>query len=97
MKLIYQFLLRKNNKVSNTKQALVEAIKQSDLSVREKMALRLALVFHADKVDAIVKDSLAAEGLAEPGNTVAMGSPDWAAIIKFFIENILPILLKLLA
>ena len=80
----------------NTKKALVQAIQESDLTIREKLALRLALVFHADKVDAIVKDSLLAEGLAAPSDTTAMGSPDWAAIIKFFIENILPILLKLL-
>jgi hypothetical protein len=78
----------------NTKQALIDAIKQSDLSVREKLALRLALVFHADKVDAIVKDTLADEGMSTASD---VSKTDWAAIIKFFIENILPLLLKLLA
>lgn len=79
----------------NTKKALLQAIQESDLSLREKLALRLALVFHADKVDAIVKEAIANEGIASLESDVS--KTDWAAIIKFFIENILPLLLKLLA
>lgn len=79
----------------NTKKALLQAIQQSDLSIREKLALRLALVFHADKVDAIVKEHLANEGVAAFNSDVS--KTDWAAIVKYFIENILPLLLKLLA
>jgi len=75
----------------NTRQALRQAIADSDLSVREKMALRLALVFHADKVDAAVQEALKAEGVSTVGANV-----DWAKVIKFFIENVLPLLLKLL-
>lgn len=75
----------------NTKKALRQAIADSDLTVREKMALRLALVFHADKVDTIVQDALKEEGVSAVGANV-----DWAKVIKFFIENVLPLLLKLL-
>lgn len=79
----------------NTKKALLQAIKESDLSLREKLALRLALVFHADKVDQIVKEAMVAEGVAAFDSDVS--KTDWAAVIKFFIENILPLLLKFLA
>jgi hypothetical protein len=75
----------------NTKKALRQAIADSDLTVREKMALRLALVFHADKVDEIVNEAMKAEGVSAVGANV-----DWAKVIKFFIENVLPLLLKLL-
>jgi len=75
----------------NTKKALRQAIADSDLSVREKMALRLALVFHADKVDEIVNEAMKAEGVSAVGANV-----DWAKVVKFFIENVLPLLLKLL-
>ena len=78
----------------NTKKALLQAIQESDLTIREKLALRLALVFHADKVDQVVKEALAAEGVSALDSDVS--KPDWAAIVKFFIENILPLLLKLL-
>ena len=80
--------------MNNTKAALLEAIKQSDLSIREKLALRLALIFHADKVDAIVKEALVQEGVTSLDSDVS--KTDWAAVIKFFIENILPLLLKFL-
>jgi len=75
----------------NTKKALRQAIADSDLTVREKMALRLALVFHADKVDEIVNEAMKAEGVSAVGANV-----DWAKVVKFFIENVLPLLLKLL-
>lgn len=84
----------KDNREMNTRKALVEAIKQSDLLPRQKMTLRLALVFRGKEIDKIVDETVLAEGMRSVGPDVSAG--EWAAIVKFFIEVILPLLLKLM-
>lgn len=75
------------------RKALLEAIRESDLSLRDKVLLRMAVAFHADKVEAAIEAAM--EESDAPLNAVE-GSAEWAALLKFFVENVLPILLQLL-
>lgn len=78
------------------RQATIQAIKESNLSVRDKIKLRLALVFNGNEIDDIVQDTLESCSLPLPSPTTqgTFGGPDWTTILKFFIENILPLLLQ---
>lgn len=77
------------------RQALTQAIRQSDLSLREKVALRLALVFRGNEIEQVVSDALMEADLVLPSSG-DITSPDWESIITFFIEVILPLILKLI-
>jgi len=72
------------------RKALKEAIAQSDLPLGQKARLRLAMLFPGflAKVEPEIEAMIDAEGVQ---------ATDWAAVIKFFIENVLPLILKLLA
>lgn len=78
------------------RQATIQAIRESGLPLRQRTQLRLALVFKGDEIDEIVKDTLEGHSLSLPNPTEmgTFGGPDWATMLKFFIENILPLLLQ---
>lgn len=75
------------------KKALLESIRESDLAVRDKVLLRMAVAFHRDKVEEAIEAAM--EETDAPLNAVE-GSAEWATLLKFFRENVLPILLQLL-
>ena len=82
--------------MNQVRQATIQAIKESNLTLRDKVKLRLALIFNGPEIDEVVQDALEGHSLVlptlQPEGT--FGGPDWATILKFFIENILPLLLK---
>ena len=72
----------------NIRKALLEAIDQSDLSVRDKFKLRTlarfpgALARHEEDIVRLLRED-------------GVSATDWLAVLKYFVEVILPILLKL--
>ena len=85
--------------MNQTRQALVQAIKESDLSFGDRTKLRLILLFHGAEVEKIANEGLGEANLSLPPAALSgsFGGPDWMAILKYFVEVILPILLKLFA
>ncbi len=80
------------------RRATIQAIKESGLPLRQRTQLRLAVAFKGDEIDEVVQEALEGHSLSlpMPQPEGSFGGPDWATILKFFIENILPLLLKLL-
>lgn len=76
------------------RQALLQAIRQSDLSIRDKAKLRFALVFRGEEIEQVAMQGVTESNLVIPTSNI--NSMDWKEIITFFIEVILPLLLKLL-
>lgn len=85
--------------MNKTRQALIQSIRESDLSFGDRTKLRLILLFHGPEVEKIANEGLAEANLSlpQPQPSGSFGGQDWMAILKYFVEVILPILLKLFA
>jgi hypothetical protein len=75
------------------KRVMFEAIQNSDVSVRDKMRLRMAVRFNPQRIAEIVHEEALIDGCC---STEDLAAVDWDALLAF-IEKLIPLILQIIS